>query len=137
MAAGPGSFGDDLIRLAGGENVTGSAKGRYPQISLEAAVAAAPEAIVIAGMVKDSAGRSGMRPTDPAFWKRWPGLPAVRYGRVYEADGDLFSRPGPRLIEAVRLLRDVLAPAGAGKDRETSGAGRAGAVPVSCERSGE
>ena len=138
IAAGPRSFGDDLVRLAGGENVAGGAKGRYPQISLEAAVAAAPEAIVIAGMLKDDGGGKRIRRIGSAFWDRWPELPAVRNGCVYEADGDLFSRPGPRLVEAVRALRDAMAPAASGGSRKAfgSGSGGAGAAPPAVRSGG-
>jgi iron complex transport system substrate-binding protein len=41
----------------------------------------------------------------------WPGLSAVRAGRVFAVDGNAyFNRPGPRLIESLELLAHLLHP---------------------------
>lgn len=41
----------------------------------------------------------------------WAALPAVRHGRVYLADGNqYFNRPGPRLVESMQILAEVLHP---------------------------
>ena len=41
----------------------------------------------------------------------WDGLPAVRKGRAYAADGDAyFNRPGPRLVDTVEILACCLHP---------------------------
>ncbi|HNF59084.1 MAG TPA: ABC transporter substrate-binding protein, partial [Elusimicrobiota bacterium] len=37
----------------------------------------------------------------------WKDLPAVRSGRVIRVDADLFSRAGPRVVEALAYLMDV------------------------------
>ncbi|MDX2149119.1 MAG: cobalamin-binding protein [Bryobacteraceae bacterium] len=48
----------------------------------------------------------------------WPGLRAVREGRVYLADGNAyFNRPGPRVVQAVRILAEIL------RDERDSGEG--------------
>ena len=49
----------------------------------------------------------------PALTRRpdWPDLRAVREGFVYLADGNqYFNRPGPRLVESLEILADVLHP---------------------------
>ena len=41
----------------------------------------------------------------------WSGLRAVREGRVILADGNqFFNRPGPRLVESLEILAEVLHP---------------------------
>ncbi|MCH8078016.1 MAG: hypothetical protein IIC64_19605 [SAR324 cluster bacterium] len=42
----------------------------------------------------------------------WAGLPAVRQGRVFAVDGSsYFNRPGPRLVESLEILAEVMHPA--------------------------
>jgi iron complex transport system substrate-binding protein len=41
----------------------------------------------------------------------WEGLRAVREGRVYVADANTyFSRPGPRIVDSLEMLADMLHP---------------------------
>src|SRR5262245_18464619 len=41
----------------------------------------------------------------------WPRLRAVRGGRVFLADGNqCFNRPGPRLVESLEILAELLHP---------------------------
>ncbi len=41
----------------------------------------------------------------------WPRLKAVRDGRVFLADGNqYFNRPGPRLVESLEILAELLHP---------------------------
>ncbi len=50
----------------------------------------------------------------PLLAKRpeWPRLRAVREGRVYVVDGNAyFHRPGPRLVESLEILAEILWPA--------------------------
>ena len=77
IAAGRDTLPADLLERAGGINVVEVP--RYPQLGLEAVIAAAPEVILQTAM--------DTRETDPAagpsaFWSRWPAIPAVAAGRV-------------------------------------------------------
>jgi iron complex transport system substrate-binding protein len=41
----------------------------------------------------------------------WTQLKAVRDGRVYLADGNqFFNRPGPRIVESLEILAEILHP---------------------------
>ncbi|WP_129677517.1 ABC transporter substrate-binding protein [Candidatus Chloroploca sp. Khr17] len=51
----------------------------------------------------------------------WADLQAVRDGRVYTLDGDILSRPGPRLADAVELLAATLYPELFGEGVPTGG----------------
>jgi iron complex transport system substrate-binding protein len=49
----------------------------------------------------------------PALTRKaeWSRLRAVRSGRVYLTDGNqYFNRPGPRLVESLEILAEILHP---------------------------
>lgn len=92
--AGPGTFLDELIRLAGGRNVAGEAKTPWPLLSEEALLLSDPEVIVLA-----------CPPPAPVLQKpQWQGITALRTGQVYPVDPDIVSRPGPRLLDGLEFL---------------------------------
>ena len=87
----------DLIGRCGGVNVFAAESALVPQVGVEAAIAAAPEAIIASGV--EGAGE-GDRNDPLAHWRRYPVIPAVARGFLFLVDGDAISRPGPRLLEA-------------------------------------
>jgi len=100
--AGPGSFIDDMIRIAGGINAAGNADGPWPSFSVEQLLAADPEIIVTGSpdMVQDVLTRPG-----------WESVRAVQEGRVVAVPNeDIVVRPGPRLIEGLRWFAATLHP---------------------------
>lgn len=100
VVVGPGTFGDDLLRLAGGENVVPAGPSHYPTWGPEALYAADPEVIVVTPHPGE---------TDPqAAFTRWPELRAVREGRVVAVAPDSVQRPGPRLADGLRALARAL-----------------------------
>ncbi len=105
IAAGRDTLPSDLLEHAGGVNVVEAP--RYPQLAMEAVIAAAPDVILQTRMdVRESDPSTG--PT--AFWSRWSGLPAVANGRVIVFDGTPALRPGPRVGDAVAQLAAYLHP---------------------------
>jgi len=103
--AGPGSFIDDLIRLAGGENVAADARSQWPQLSVEAVVVKDPEILILAD---HSYGETAKRVAARPGWER---ITAVETGRVVElTNDDIFSRPGPRIVDALEFLARVFHP---------------------------
>jgi iron complex transport system substrate-binding protein len=96
---------DEVIGLCGGVNVFAAEKPRVPTISTEAVLAANPEAIVTA---TPGATKPDRRLPALERWKRWTSLTAVARGNLFGIDGDLISRPTPRLaIGAAELCRDL------------------------------
>ncbi|HEX7183786.1 MAG TPA: cobalamin-binding protein [Thermoanaerobaculia bacterium] len=94
-----------LIELAGGVNVFGDLPGRYPQVSLEAVLERDPEVIVAPDHHADR--------VDLRSLAQRPGLAdvkAVRSGRIVILNGDLISRAGPRIVEALEILAHALHP---------------------------
>jgi len=91
----------EAIALCGGANVFGAQTLPAPTVSIEAVVAAKPE-VIVAG------SDDGRRPPWLDDWKRWPGVPAVRHGNLFVANGDLLHRSGPRFVEGVEALCAML-----------------------------
>lgn len=103
--AGPGSFIDQLIRLAGGTNIAESARRPWLQLSDEAIIAENPQVIFLAD------GGPGITSESVATRPGWSNLAAVRAHRVIVVKNlDLVSRPGPRVGEALRYIAGVLHP---------------------------
>ena len=101
---GPGSFIDDLIKLAGGTNIAAAAKTQYPTISAEEVVRADPDVIVLA----DAA--YGTTLEQVIARPGWSALTAVKNKRVYPVSGNLYSRPGPRLGQAAEEYAKLVHP---------------------------
>lgn len=113
FAAGPGSHLDELVTLAGGENVAGDATSPYPMLALETVLERAPQVIV------DSAdNRPGQqRGLTAGFWAQWPFLPAVAAGRVAVVDPWRLLVPGPRLADMAELMAKLIQPELFGRPR--------------------
>jgi len=90
---GKGSFLMELIRRAGGDVVTKDVDKAFPVLSKEAALALAPDAIIL------SDSEDNREPND-AF----KNSPAVKNGRIFRVDPNILSRPGPRLIDAMEQI---------------------------------
>ena len=102
--AGPGSHLDELVAIAGGQNVAADAIGAYSMMAVEAVLERRPE-IVVDSADNRSAGPWGAVAGD---WARWPFLPAVSANRVYAVEPSRLLIPGPRLGEmAERMARFV------------------------------
>jgi iron complex transport system substrate-binding protein len=100
LAAGRDTAADTVIRLAGGENVLHDAFEGYKPLSAEAALAAAPEVILVTERnLEGLGGKEGLL-TRAAL----AATPAGHEGRVVSMDGPLLLAFGPRLGEAAAAL---------------------------------
>jgi iron complex transport system substrate-binding protein len=97
MTVGGTQIISDVIRLCGGENVFAELKALAPTVSVEAVIAADPEAIVASGM--DEA-----RPEWLDDWRRWRGMTAVKRDNLYYVPPDLIQRHTPRLADGAARL---------------------------------
>lgn len=105
--AGPGSFVDELLKLANAENIgsSGASAGtqQYYQLTPEQLVAADPDIILLPNtaftsvdeFVKDS---------------RFTNLRAVKQGKVILIDDVIITRPGPRIADGLKTLAAALHP---------------------------
>ncbi len=109
MAAG--NWMPELVEMAGGGNLFGEAGKHSPWMTWEQLRGEDPDVIVVLPCGFDLR-RS--REEMPALTRKpdWTQLKAVRNRRVYLADGNqYFNRPGPRLLESIEILAELLHPA--------------------------
>ena len=97
----------EAISLCGGTNVFATMKTMAPQINVEAVLAKNPDVIIHTSV---DSGSDGL-----AFWKKYPVLKAVQRGHLYSLNPDLLDRPGPRMIDGVRVLCEALEKARSAK----------------------
>ena len=101
MTVGGDTYAHDLIRLCGGENVFGDlGDRRYPRVSQEEIVHAAPDVVLL----PDEPYRFDER--DARELQAWE-LPAVRERRIHLIDGTFVSWYGPRIRGAIETLRGL------------------------------
>lgn len=103
--AGPGSFINDLITLAGGENIAAGTGQPWPQMSVEAIILQDPDVIILAdhnyGETIDTVKQ---RPG-------WANIRAVKAGRIIElVNDDIVSRQGPRIVDGLEFIARALHP---------------------------
>jgi iron complex transport system substrate-binding protein len=102
FSAGPGSFVADLYDILKAENIATPTGDAFPQLTQEAIIEAAPEVIILADEeAGESAETVSARPG-------WDAIPAVQNERIFAIDPDIVSRPGPRLVEALETLAELL-----------------------------
>lgn len=86
-----------VIRLCGGENVFGALDVMAPDVTVEAVLAANPEAIVASGMGE-------ARPEWLDDWKSRTGLMAAQRQNLFFIPPDLIQRHTPRLLDGAERL---------------------------------
>jgi iron complex transport system substrate-binding protein len=91
ITVGPGSFIDQVIRMAGGANVAAKSATPYPRLSMEAVLQEDPEVLVF--------------PVGKA-----EGISAVKRGRLHQISADWLNRPGPRIARGLEALAEILHP---------------------------
>jgi iron complex transport system substrate-binding protein len=102
ITMGRGAFSTELIAIAGGRSITADLPQEWTQISMEAVIARAPQALL---MTRDGKITLAMLRTRPG----WDSLPAVRDGRVYWIDFR-FELPSPVAIDALEELAHQFHP---------------------------
>jgi len=103
-----GNWMPELIEMAGGVNLFGVAGAHSPWMTWEQLSAADPDVILV---MPCGFGIDRSRRDLPVLTSRpaWGQLRAVRTGRIFLADGNqYFNRPGPRLVESLEILAEIL-----------------------------
>jgi iron complex transport system substrate-binding protein len=106
MAAG--NWVPELVEMAGGINLFGEAGKHSPWMTWEELVAGDPDVIIAMPCGFDEA-----RTRSEMYWltdrPEFAHLKAARTGRVYTVDGNqYFNRPGPRVVESLQILSDLV-----------------------------
>jgi iron complex transport system substrate-binding protein len=102
MTIGRGSFLNELLERAGGENLFADVAGTDGVVSIEAVTARDPDLIFT----------MAEGPTAFATRPEWQVVPAVREKRFLHVTGSEFSRPSPRSPMAIRQLSAKLREGG-------------------------
>ena len=105
--AGSGTVQDEMIEIAGGENVF-SDIGDWSTVSLEVFIDRNPDVIIVpSGTGMDIADKNVVYDyiiNEP----RLKGVNAVKNNRVYVIDTDIVCRGGPRIVDAVETIYEDL-----------------------------
>ncbi len=103
LGAGQQSIVNDVILKAGGINCLPNEK-KLVRINIEMLVGYNPDVYLV------QRGPMNRNPGDPRERSNFQAIKAVREGRVFFVDEYLFSRPGPRSVDAVEKLAAYLHP---------------------------
>jgi iron complex transport system substrate-binding protein len=108
-SVGSESWENELIEKAGGINIFANQSLKYFEASSEAIIERNPDI-----MIFPLGHGSG-----PPFWGSfdqvkarpgWNAISAVKNDRLYTIDADIVSRPGPRIIDALEILAEIIHP---------------------------
>jgi len=105
IVAGKRTLGDEILGLAGFENIAKQALGRYPNLSTEFVVEEAPDVFIYA-----SNGTEKEAQQLRERWAQWKSIPAVANDAVYSVSADLVSRPSPRIMDGLLLIDALNGP---------------------------
>ncbi len=106
FTVGPRNFLDDLLTIAGGENVAADLEKDYPTIDREKLLALNPDAIIqLLPGAPEQVVTSARR-----FWEGLPQLNAVANGKVFIHSEPHLLLPGPRVTEVAAIMARDLHP---------------------------
>jgi len=101
LAAGQGSMASEILFRAGGENCV-AAPDKLVRLGEEELLRLAPDIYLV------QEGPMNPRPVPMAERHLFRTLACVKSGQVHTVDQKVFSRPGPRSLEAVRQLATII-----------------------------
>lgn len=101
VAAGPGSYLDELLAVVGATNALADYRVRYVKLSAEQILRARPEIIL-------DLAPAASPDTVRQDWGRLPELPAVQHGRVHVLQDSIYLAPGPRIGQAIERLSAIV-----------------------------
>lgn len=111
VVVGKASFLNEVIRIAGGENVFADAISPYPSVSLEEVMARNPQVILDMGDMSDTVAVTDEHKREVvALWDRVATVDAVKRHRVFAIASDIYVVPGPRVVDAARTIFEMLHP---------------------------
>ncbi len=99
QAVGTNNIIDSIIGLAGGKNVFEKQKD-YPLVNFEMVLLSNPDIIILIypnADIESVKNRAG-----------WKSIKAVKNNHVFALDQDLFVRPGPRNLQAIKIINNII-----------------------------
>jgi cobalamin transport system substrate-binding protein len=107
FVAGPNGFYGQLIDLAGGDNIFADLPGDVGQVGAETIVERDPEVIILTDADLPFNPQS---PDMVAARPGWDSVTAVQNGAIFPVPAQLYSTPGPRLVDGLEQLAKLLHP---------------------------
>ena len=108
MAAG--NWVPEMVSIAGGLDQLGRAGEHSPWMGWDELLKAKPEVVAFMPCGYDLT-RTASEAATVVQSPQWQDLPAAKQGRAYITNGsDFFNRPGPRLVESLEILAEILHP---------------------------
>ncbi len=101
LTCGKNSFINDIIEYASGKNIFDFLESSYPQVSEEIIIVSNPQIILAPDYSETDLENFYYR-------NAWQDIDAIKNKKVFSVSGDIFTRPGPRVIEAVKLLKEII-----------------------------
>jgi iron complex transport system substrate-binding protein len=106
--AGPGTFLDELLTTAGGENVAAKLGRRYAMVEPEMLLSMAPDVVI--QLIPDGQKTPQVMEQAKRFWAQMGNLPAVKNNRVYILTDWYSLEPGSHVGELAGKFADCLHP---------------------------
>lgn len=102
---GPGTFVNDIIEKAGGQNIAADASNAFPQYSQESVISKNPDIIIFShhGTSKQTAEAILKRPG-------WGNINAIKNKKVFYVDENIVQRATPRLIDGLEQFSKIIHP---------------------------
>ena len=104
---GGGSFGDELLQDANAVDIfhANTSGGGFPQVTDEAVISANPQYIILTEdpMYGGNVNAVYSRPN-------WGSIAALKQHQVYRINPNIIGRPGPRLVEGLQCLAQIIHP---------------------------
>ncbi|HPD10165.1 MAG TPA: cobalamin-binding protein [Methanoregulaceae archaeon] len=112
--SGKGTFQDELIMKAGGENAFPGVEG-WKNIGIEDFIHADPDVLI----VNAGSGMGGGEDAIARFFRnepRFAGVTAIKENRISIVDSDTVDRAGPRIVDALEMFAAAIHPELFGND---------------------
>ena len=103
VAVGPGTYLDELMRIARADNIADAVGQQWPHLSMEFIIAMRPEVVLDGAMGTDQS-------SSISFWEKYPTIPAVRDHRVYGYAEDPMLHAGPRVGQSLEIIARKIHP---------------------------
>lgn len=103
LVVGGKSYLNEMVEKAGGKNAFAHLDEKYPEVSVEAIVNAAPEFLIFPSL--DEQIYPLLTSTYPVLYQR---VPAIQNNSVRLIDPDFLLRPGPRIVEGIAYLAKAM-----------------------------
>jgi iron complex transport system substrate-binding protein len=102
------TFVNEIIGIAGGQNVISPTGDQYPSVGTETIMTSGAEVVIQSAMGTENIAQQ--QEAAEKFWNKFANLPAVKDKKVYVIEADTVLRLGPRLPQGTLVVAKLLHP---------------------------